>query len=153
MKPESEEQLLFAFFNEIGIIAQLGRAQFERVLPHGLKISQFSVLNHFVRLERDSTPARLARNFQVTKGAMTNTLGRLHALGFVDISPDPRDGRGKRVRITCAGRAAHAACVQSITPGLTELASTFAPEQFRAALPLLQSLRAYLDGARDRFDD
>ena len=40
---------LFRFFNEIGIIEQLSRNAFERVMPGGMKLSQFTVLNHFVR--------------------------------------------------------------------------------------------------------
>ena len=39
------------------------------------------VLNHFARLGGEKTPAQLARVFHVTKGAMTNTVGRLDAAG------------------------------------------------------------------------
>jgi DNA-binding MarR family transcriptional regulator len=35
--------------------------------------SQFKVLNHLVRLGDGTTPAKLAKAFQITKGAMTNT--------------------------------------------------------------------------------
>jgi DNA-binding MarR family transcriptional regulator len=140
---------VFHFFNEVSIIAQLGRARFEQTLPHGLKISQFSVLNHFVRLGHTSTPARLATAFQVTRGAMTNTLQRLELPGFVSVLPDPKDGRGKIVGITKAGRAAHAQAVQSIAPAMDELVKMLGSDIFIGALPALETIRAHLDHERD----
>ena len=86
-------QQLFEFFNEIGIINQLSSTRFERVLPPGLSLAQFSVLNNFARLGGTRTPAQLASAFQVTKGAMTNTLKKLAAGGYINITPDPADGR------------------------------------------------------------
>jgi DNA-binding MarR family transcriptional regulator len=47
-------------------------------LPAGLTVSQFSVLNWFIRVDNVATPGRLSTAFQVTKGAMTNTLKKLH---------------------------------------------------------------------------
>ena len=52
--------VLFTVFNEIGIIEQLARNRFERALAtvaDGLRISHFSLLNHFVRLGDDISPA------------------------------------------------------------------------------------------------
>lgn len=139
----------FIFFNEIGIIEQLSRTRLERVLPDGLKISHFGVLNHFVRLGGERSPAELARAFQVTKGAMTNTIQRLEARGLITVRPDPRDGRGKRVAITSAGRRARDEAVAAIGPLLAELEGAFSRKDFAAALPFLQELRAYLDRSRD----
>jgi len=65
---------LYAFFNEIGIINQLFSTAFRRALPDGMTSAQFTVLNHFARLGGERTPAQLAASFQVTKGAITNTL-------------------------------------------------------------------------------
>ena len=44
MTKHQEEAVLSAFFTEIGIISQLSFKAFEQVLPHGLTVSQFSVL-------------------------------------------------------------------------------------------------------------
>ena len=74
-------------FNEIGIISQLSSNRLERVLPEGMSVAQFSVLNHLVRLGGSWAPSRLARAFQVTKGAMTNTLQRLEAQGLIRSRP------------------------------------------------------------------
>lgn len=140
---------LFRFINEVSIIAQLSRTRLEQVLPHNLKLAQFSVLNHFVRLREDSSPARLASAFQVTRGAMTNTLQRLQVLGYITVRPDPRDGRGKRVSITDAGRNAHAQAVAAMTPDLRTMEQHLDPVMFSEALPTLEAVRAYLDRARN----
>ena len=93
MTDEIDDPLLFTLFNEIGIISQLSNAAFEKVLPDGLKVSHFSVLNHLARLGDNKSPSSLASAFQVTKGAMTNTLGRLEARGLVKVT---RSGRWPR---------------------------------------------------------
>ena len=103
-KNEELIRLYFRMFNEIGIISQLSSNRLERVLPPGISIAQFSLLNHLVRLGGAWAPSRLARAFQVTKGAMTNTLQRLEAQGLIRVTVDPDDARGKRVEITEAGR-------------------------------------------------
>ena len=121
----------FQLFNEIGIIHQLASHAFESALPDGLKLAQFTVLNHCVRLGDGKTPAQLASAFQVTKGAMTNTLNRLLVRNLVTVTPDPNDGRSKRVYLTEQGKQAE-----------------FSEEEFVAALPFLQSLRKYLDQSR-----
>ena len=148
MSQQTPDPAVFRFLNEIGIFDQLARYRVERTLPHGLKISQFSVLNHFVRLGDGWTPSRLASAFQVTKGAMTNTLHRLGALEFVDIVPAEGDGRSKLVRITEAGRAAHRDCIAAMSPDLATLQNEFGSKNFNAAIPFLEQVRSYLDENR-----
>ena len=153
MSEKDSDPLVFSFLNEIGIIDQLARAQLERTLPDGLRFSHFGVLNHFARLGGESSPAELARAFQVTKGAMTNTVQRLQARGLVLVNPDPRDGRGKRVRLTEKGLHVRNDAIESLAPALARLESEFSREEFAAALPFLRSLRVYLDTARNGPDD
>lgn len=147
-KPPSDPAL-FTFFNEIGIISQLSANAFERVLPHGLTVSQFSVLNNLARLGDGRSPSWLASAFQVTRGAMTNTLSKLEARGFVDIRADEQDGRGKNVFLTKAGAKARADGVESQTPLLAEILENFSEKEFAAAVPFLARLRTHLDAARD----
>ena len=146
--PPDELSALFRFFNEIGIIEQLARNLFERVMPDGLKVSQFSVLNHFVRLGGKRSPLELARSFQVTKGAMTNTLQRLETRRLVKITPDPDDGRGKKVEITDAGRQMHEDCIKALVPALIAMGQSLDQERMKAATPLLTEVRKYLDENR-----
>ena len=139
---------MFRFLNEVGIIDQLARAKLESVLPDGLKISQFIVLNHLVRLSGDWSPARLANAFQVTKGAITNTLQRLESRGYVRIVSNPDDGRGKLVSLTAAGRKLREQCVGRVNPLLVDLEATLGKDRFARAIPLLEEVRKYLDNQR-----
>ncbi len=148
MSEDHKKTDLFPFFTEIGIIEQLARSALERNLPHGLKMSQFAVLNHFARLGGEKSPAYLASAFQVTKGAMTNTLQRLDKLGFVKIITDPKDKRGKIVSITPAGLSAREDAIKAIGPMMAELLENIPAEEFDAALPFLTKLRSYLDDRR-----
>lgn len=148
MTGKTRDPLVFQFLTEVGIVDQLARARLESVLPDGLKISQFIVLNHLMRLGGDWSPARLASAFQVTKGAITNTLQRLESRGLVTVLPDPDDGRGKLVRLTAAGRKMRARAVRNVEPLLADLEAKFGEGHFARALPLLEELRKYLDDHR-----
>jgi DNA-binding MarR family transcriptional regulator len=140
---------LFTFFNEIGIISQLSSNAFERVMPYGLTMSQFGVLNNLARLGDGKSPSHLASAFQVTRGAMTNTVSKLEASGFIDVRRDEADGRGKLVYLTKPGEKARREALKHVTPLLTELLEAFGGEEFTAALPFLAKLRSYMDAARD----
>lgn len=141
---------LFTFFNEISIISQLATAMFEQQLPHELTTSQFSVLNWFVRVDTQATPTRLARAFQVTGGAMTNTLKKLEAKGFVRVQPDASSGRQKLVTMTPAGRSARDESIAAIEPLLSEFAREFPATGLQHQTRQLAEVRAYLDEYRFR---
>ena len=112
-----EREPLLAFFREVEILAQLIQTALERVLPGGMTMAQFAVLDHFIRSESGViAPAVLARALQVTKATMTSTLQRLESKGLILIVPDPDDGRAKRVSITEAGRAMRGDCLAAILP-------------------------------------
>ncbi len=138
----------FDLLNEIGIINQLSTARFEAQLPDGLTRAQFSVLNNFVRLGGTRTPAQLAAAFQVTRGAMTNTLSRLEAAGLVEIRPSNVDGRSKEVRITPKGRRLRERAIAATGPELSALIAALGKEELTAALPFLKRLRSHLDAHR-----
>lgn len=144
----TKDPTAFQLFTEIAIIEQLSRMQFERLLPDGLKLSQFGVLNHLVRLEGQWSPARLANAFQVTKGAMTNTLQRLEKRGLINVIPDPEDGRAKLVNISTAGLEMRSRCVDGVGPLVTDLSKHLSEKDMAATLPILEKLRKYLDQHR-----
>ncbi len=150
MRPEDASAAAFRALNLTAIIAQLSQTAMERLLEHGLSMAGFGVLNHFVvRGVEGQAPASLARAFQVTKGAMTNTLQRLEAMGYVSVESDARDGRAKIVRLTKAGRAARTRALAALEPELRALLKTIPGEEFAAALPFLERLKDVLDAARD----
>jgi DNA-binding MarR family transcriptional regulator len=141
-------QKAYQLFNEINIIAQLSSNEMVRVLPHGLTLSQFSVLNWFVRVDDAATPGRLATAFQVTKGAMTNTLQKLEQKRFVEIDADPESGRRKLVRMTGAGRQAREAAIAATHPILEAFLAKIGAAETAALLPKLAAIRTYLDQKR-----
>lgn len=142
-------EAVFGFFNEIGIIAQLAGNAFEKAMPDGMTLAQFSVLNHLCRLGDGWTPHRIARAMQVTKGAMTGTLKHLEGKGLVVITPDATDGRAKRVNITDKGRAMRGDCLGAMAPMLQELLQDFTPAEIAGVAPVLSAVRAWLDNRRN----
>ena len=145
----TNDPIAFEFFNEIGIIEQLARNRFELVLPAGVTLPQFNVLNHFVRLGGERSPAGLANAFEVTRQTMTNTLQRLEAAGLVTSRPDPADGRAKIIAITDAGRAMRQRCLEAQAPLLAELGDRLPEIELAALIPGLRQVRIVLDRARD----
>ena len=141
-------ELVFTFFNEINIIAQLSSNAFDRALPIGLSRSQFSVLNWFVRVDSVATPGRLSTAFMVTKGAMTNTLKKLQDKGLIDVKPDESSGRQKIVTMTARGRQVRDQALQEAGPMMMEYVEHFSLDGLRKQLPFLQELRQYLDEKR-----
>lgn len=150
MTESAGENELFALFNEIGIISQLANRVFEDHLPDGLTISQFSVLNWFVRVDTEATPSRLATAFQVTGGAMTNTLKRLEAKGYVKVEPDANSGRQKRVTMTATGREARDQAIAAVAPVMSEFGAAFAGLPLEQLTRQLAEVRQYLDEYRYR---
>ncbi|MFT5097957.1 MAG: DNA-binding MarR family transcriptional regulator [Candidatus Azotimanducaceae bacterium] len=138
----------FEILNEIGIINQLSTSRFERLLGDSLTRSQFSVLNNFVRLGGTRTPAELADAFQVTRGAMTNTLKRLADRGCIQIEISDEDRRSKVVKITAEGRRLRDRSIADLQPDLTELVDALGDNTLRNLQPLLVKLRMYLDEHR-----
>lgn len=149
MPNKPDDPALFQLFNEIGIISQLSTSMFERVMPHGLTVAQFSVLNHLSRREDPQPPAKLAEAFQVSKGTMTSTLGKLQSKAFVDITPNPLDGRGKFVALTKKGRAARQDAVMALEPDLAWLAERVDAAEIAELVRKLTGLRKMLDTKRD----
>lgn len=143
MKPADD--LAVALFAELFMAEQLARARLSKVLPRGMELSHFSVLNHLSRMQEERTPAQLAKAFHVTRGAMTNTLAKLEWAGHVHIRPDWDDARRKFVAISPAGRAARNAALQAIAPVIGDLVESLGLERVRAVLPVLRELRTELE--------
>ena len=145
MSAEKAEDIAVALFGELFMADQLARNRISKVLPKGMELSHFGVLNHLARLGEERTPAQLARAFHVTRGAMTNTLARLEWAGHVHIRPDWDDARQKFVAISPAGRAARDAAVQSVAPLIADVVQALGADRVRAVLPVLRELRRRLE--------
>ena len=146
---EDDDKALFAVFNEIGIINQLGSTLFQARLPDGLHISHFSVLNHLVRMGDARTPLSIAQAFQVPKTTMTHTLAVLEKRRFIAISPNPKDGRSKVVMLTEAGRKMREDSIAAMIGPLHRIAEGLGQEMVVDLLPRLQRMRKFLDDNRE----
>lgn len=145
MNEKPGNPLAVTLFSEILTNEQLIRNWLSRVLPKGMEISHFSVLNHLAHVGEERSPAQLAKSFHVTRGAMTNTLQKLEWAGYVHIRPDWDDARRKMVTISPAGRQARDAAIAAITPVISELVDELGEARVRAALPVLRELRTKLE--------
>ncbi|SPJ27087.1 MarR family winged helix-turn-helix transcriptional regulator [Falsiruegeria mediterranea] len=138
--------LAVTLFSEILTADQLLRNRLSRVLPKGMEISHFSVLNHLAYAGTERTPAQLASAFHVTRGAMTNTLAKLEWAGYIHIRPDWDDARRKMVAISPAGRQARDQAIASISPLINEVVGQLGQDRVRSTLPVLRDLRIKLEG-------
>ena len=146
MTADKTDDIAVALFGELFMADQLARNRISKVLPKGMELSHFSVLNHLARIGDERTPAQLARSFHVTRGAMTNTLSKLEWAGHIHIRPDWEDARQKFVAISPSGRAARDAAVATVVPLIGEVVQALGADRVRALLSVLRELRVKLEG-------
>ena len=138
---DNENSLAVSLFGEILALDQLVRARLAKVLPKGMELSHFSVLNQLSHTKIERTPAQIAKSFRVTRGAITNTLNKLEVSGYVHVRPDWDDARRKMVSISPAGIVARNNALAAVTPIINELISEMGEERLKAIVPILRDLR------------
>ncbi len=143
---EQTDQLAIALFSEIFMADQLARSRLAKVLPKGMELSHFSVLHHLARGGGEKSPAELARAFNVTRGAMTNTISKLEWAGYVHVRPDWDDARRKHISVSPAGTKARDAALEAIAPILAEAVEAIGRDRVKQALPVLRELRTQFSG-------
>ena len=138
------ESLSVGLFSEVLALDQLLRSRISKVLPKGMELSHFIVLNHLAHVGGERTPAQLAKAFNLTRGAMTNTLAKLEWAGYVHIRPDWDDARRKQVLISPAGRSARDLAFAEIAPILAGVTGAAGEDKLRSTLSVLRELRTRL---------
>jgi DNA-binding MarR family transcriptional regulator len=138
---DSENSLAVSLFGEILALDQLVRNRLAKVLPKGMELSHFSVLNQLSHTKTERTPAQIAKSFRVTRGAITNTLNKLELSGYIHVRPDWDDARRKMVSISPAGIVARNNALAAVTPIINELISEMGEERLKAIVPILRDLR------------
>lgn len=141
---DADKNLATALVAEILAVEQLTRALLSKGLPKGMELSQFMVLNHLARASSEKTPAQLADRFHLTRGAMTNTLGRLETAGHIHIRPDWDDARRKLVSISPAGRLARDSALAAMSPQISGIVANVGPDRVKTALTILRDIRAHM---------
>lgn len=141
---EAANNLAVSLFSEILAVDQLARASVARVLPRGMELSHFSVLNHLAHAGVERSPAQLAKTFHLTRGAMTNTLHKLEWAGWVHVRPDWDDARRKMVAISPSGQSARNAALAAIAPVIADVVHKVGEDKAKAVLPVLREMRLKL---------
>jgi len=136
--------LAIALFSEVVAAEQMIKARLSRKLPKGMEMSHFSLLNH-LSSSGERSPVQLARAFNLTKGAMTNTLQKLEISGFIHVRPDWEDARKKLVSISNAGEAAREQAARAVRPVFENVVQNIKGTDIKQALPVLRELRHILD--------
>jgi len=147
--PKQSDDLAVSLFSEILMVEQLARTSVARVLPKGMELSHFSVLNHLANVASEKSPAQLAKTFNLTRGAMTNTLHKLEWAGWVHVRPDWDDARRKMVAISPSGQSARNAALAAIAPLISDVVTSVGEDKVRTALPVLREMRVNLRGSTD----
>jgi len=142
---DNENSLAVSLFGEILALDQLVRNRLAKVLPKGMELSHFSVLNQLSHTKIERTPAQIAKSFRVTRGAITNTLNKLELSGYIHVRPDWEDARRKMVSISPAGIVARNNALTAVTPIIKELARDMGEERLKAIVPILRELRQKLE--------
>ena len=142
---DNENSLAVSLFGEILALDQLVRNRLAKVLPKGMELSHFSVLNQLSHTKVERTPAQIAKSFRLTRGAITNTLNKLELSGYVHVRPDWEDARRKMVSISPAGIAARNNALIAVMPIINELAHEMGEERLKAIVPILRELRQKLE--------
>ena len=141
----NENSLAVQLFGEILALDQLVRNRLAKVLPKGMELSHFSVLNQLSHTKIERTPAQIAKSFRVTRGAITNTLNKLELSGYIHVRPDWEDARRKRISISPAGMVARNNALAAVTPIIEDLARDMGEERLKAIVPILRELRQKLE--------
>ena len=141
----NENSLAVQLFGEILALDQLVRNRLAKVLPKGMELSHFSVLNQLSHTKIERTPAQIAKSFRVTRGAITNTLNKLELSGYIHVRPDWEDARRKRISISPAGMVARNNALAAVTPIIEDLARDMGEGRLKAIVPILRELRQKLE--------
>ena len=142
---DNNSNLAISLFSEILTVDQLFRNRMAKILPKGMELSHFAVLNQLANINAERTPAQLAKSFHVTRGAMTNTLAKLEIAGYIHVRPDWEDARRKLVALSSAGQEARNEALASVSPVISTLIEDLSTQKVKAILPALRDLRQQLE--------
>lgn len=145
MTDQNRDQLLAEL---TGVHRQLGEAFFASrlrpLLETDLTVQQLRALA-LVQVDRDSTPQRLAEALGVSPATVSGILDRLNAAGMTLRTPDPADGRVRRVTSTEKGSEAIRRLVAHDDELPPDLLALLDVDDLRA---LTRGMRALLEAAR-----
>ena len=144
MSELTDDTIIITLFSELFAAEQKMRQRLSRALPYEMELSHFMLLNYLSTQNREMSPAQLARTFNLTKGAMTNTLTKLESAGYIHIRPDWDDARKKLVGISDAGDRVRDDALLAIMPVFDEILPSFDEAEMKNGLRFMRKLRQSL---------
>lgn len=111
-------------------------------------LARFDVLAQLARPPHEPTMGELSQRLMVTKGSITDVVGRLEAAKLVERRRDRVDARVQRVRLTARGRRIAHEIIPVHNAWLAELLGEFGRSDLKQLDRLLGRLRTSLRGAR-----
>jgi DNA-binding MarR family transcriptional regulator len=137
---------------EMQTLGALLRAPFEAMLDHhftklaqagfaDVRIAHGAVLRYIAR--EGSRITELADRARMTKQSMAELVEYLRARGYVELVPDPSDGRAKLVRLTARGWKVHATLVAISGIFEKQCAQGLGEEKWRQLRALLAEFAAW----------
>lgn len=114
----------------------------------GTTLARFDVLAEIARPPLDPTMSELSQRLMVTKGNITDVIGRLESEQLVTRRRDPDDARVSRVQLTSNGRKLIDAMIPAHNAILAELLREFDRDRLEQLDALLAHLRTALRAGR-----
>ncbi|MGB3290325.1 MAG: MarR family transcriptional regulator [Burkholderiaceae bacterium] len=138
--------LLSSKDSNIGLLIKQVQSSMNRMIdqhvsPLGLTAMQWRPLV-MIRYMNINTPAELARGAHVDTGAMTRTLDRLEAKGFVTRHRCPEDRRVVRIALSETGIAVAEQIMPAIAAALNTHLQGFSKAEIETLIGLLLRVRA-----------
>jgi MarR family transcriptional regulator for hemolysin len=116
-----------------------------RLKPLGFGVGHLPVLVA-LREGRASTQRDLARFARIEQPPMAQMLDRMERDGLIERTPDPADGRSRRITLTVAAEARLPDAVAVLLRGNREVLRDFTDEEAGLLVALLKRLIAGLEG-------
>lgn len=118
------------------------RALDERLQPLGLSQAKWLALLHLARAGGRLPHGELAARIGIESATLVRLIDRLERDGWVTRTPDPADGRGKRVALTRRAQALSARLERTAGALRTELLADIPLEDLAAAIRVLEHVLA-----------
>ena len=110
-----------------------------------LRPAHMSILQHVDHLPDGTRITELAERAQMTKQSMGHLVGDMERLGYVELIPDPADGRAKIVCLTEAGWEMHEAAGEIGKALEKDWGDRIGPDNFDQLRRLLKQLISALE--------
>ncbi|HET6568713.1 MAG TPA: MarR family winged helix-turn-helix transcriptional regulator [Rhodothermales bacterium] len=85
-------------------------------------------------------PTQVAEDVQISKQRVRDLLRDLESLGYLELVPDPVDGRARLIRLTERGRRLHRATLEVQTAVEQEWSERVGSDRFAALMDILRQL-------------